>query len=93
MHLYQGATRMSIFMERFSLGMRIRMSEGSEQNLPLLIEAEWVDPDTAPKIKHLIAIVIVCGFIVVTYRYYLHGNEGFWVDAESLCEDCLHLLG
>ena len=69
MHLYQGATRMSIFMERFSLGMRIRMSEGSEQNLPLLIEAEWVDPDTAPKRKHLIAIVIVCGFIVVTYRY------------------------
>jgi hypothetical protein len=56
-HLYQGLMQ-SVFMERFTLGMRIRMPEITIQSLSLMgvavaellkrLEAEWVDPGTEP---------------------------------------------
>jgi len=83
-------------MERFTLGMRIRMPEITIQSLPLMgvtvdellssrLEAEWIDSGTEPTRKRL--ITIVCGYIVVvTFGYSLRGHEGFWMDAGRLCE-------
>ena len=92
-HLYQGSMQ-SVFMERFTLGMRIRMPEITIQSLPLMgsavaellnrLEAEWINPGTDPTRKRL--ITMVCGYIVVTFGYSLRGHEGFWTDAGRLCE-------
>jgi hypothetical protein len=92
-HLYQGSMQ-SVFMERFTLGMRISLPESTIQSFPLMgvavaellsrLEAEWVDPGTEPTRKRL--ITMVCGYIVVTFGYSLRGHEGFWTHAGRLCE-------
>ena len=92
LHLFQGAMQ-SVLMERFALGMKIRMPVLSNRNKPLMgavvkvvlefMDREWSHPDTGVERKRLLAM---CGgYIVTTYGYSLRGgNEGFWVDASRL---------
>ena len=87
-----GGSMQSIFMERFALGMKIRMPQEKVRNLPLLgnvvshvlkvMEAEWLAPGTSRKRKREISMC--AGYLAVTYVYGLRGNEGFWVDADRL---------
>ena len=82
----------TILMERFVKGMKIRMPVESSRNLPLLgpvvkrildeIEFEWSLPHTIEDRKRV--LVMTAGYIAVTYAYSLRGNEGFWVDGDSL---------
>ena len=84
----------SNFMERFVKGMRSRMSEESERNLPLggmvvqrlleEIEFEWALPFTTAKRKRL--LTMAAAYISITYSLSLRGNEGFWVDGDALCD-------
>jgi len=87
-------SKQTIFMERFTQGMRIRMPAEKVRNLPLLGEAvskilavmeeQYSDFTTSTKRKREIAMVIamVAGYIAVTYCYGLRGNEGMWVDTD-----------
>ena len=82
----------TISMERFVKGMKTRMPVESSRNLPLLgpvvkrildeIEFEWSLPHTIEDRKRM--LVMTAGYIAVTYSYSLRGNEGFWVDGDSL---------
>ncbi len=93
LHLFQGSMQ-SRFMERFVLGMKVRMPAMTKQNKPITgrlvkaildrIEAEWIDPDTTDERRRL--LTMCGGYISVTYGYSLRGNEGLWVDAERLIE-------
>ena len=84
----------SNFMERFVKGMRSRMPEESERNLPLggsvvqrlleEIEFEWASPSTTAKRKRL--LTMTAAYISITYSLSLRGNEGFWVDGDTLCD-------
>ena len=85
----------TVLMERFVKGMKTRMPVESSRNLPLLgpvvncilneIEFEWALPHTDPKRKRM--LTMVAGYVSVTYAYSLRGNEGFWVDGDSLIKN------
>ena len=85
----------TVLMERFAKGMKTRMPVESSRNLPLLglvvekildeIEFEWSLPYTSDSRKRL--LVMAAGYISVTYAYSLSGNEGFWVDGDSLVKN------
>ena len=87
-----GGSMQSIFMERFALGMKIRMPQEKVRNLPLLghvvsevlrlMELERIAPGTTRQRKREISMC--AGYLAVTYVYGLRGNEGFWVDADRL---------
>ena len=82
----------SIFMERFALGMKIRMPQEKVRNLPILghvvscvlrrMEEEWLAVGTTRKGKREISMC--AGYLAVTFVYGLRGNEGFWVDGDRL---------
>ena len=84
----------SNFMDRFVKGMRSRMPEESERNLPLggvvvqrLLEEkefEWALPFTTANRKRL--HTMTAAYISITYSLSLIGNEGFWVDGDALCD-------
>ena len=84
----------SNFMERFMKGMRARMPEESERNLPLgglvvqrlleEMEFEWALPTTTAQRKR--KLTMTAAYISVTYTLSLRGNEGFWVDGDALCD-------
>jgi hypothetical protein len=91
LHMNAGPMQ-SVFMERFTLGMKARMPSDTMRNLPLLghvvskvlseASLEWNDARTPASRKRVLAM---CGgYIATTYAYSLRGNEGFWVDAERL---------
>ena len=85
-------------MERFVKGMRSRMPEESERNLPLgglvvqrlleEMEFEWALPHTTAQRQR--QLTMTAAYIAVTYTFSLRGNEGFWVDGDTLC-DHIHL--
>ena len=91
LHMNAGPMQ-SVFMERFVMGMKVRMPTDSVRNLPLLgfvtakilceVEREWRDAGTPAWRKRVLAM---CGgYIATTYVYSLRGNEGFWVDGDRL---------
>ena len=85
----------TVLMERFVKGMKTRMPVESSRNLPLLgpvvkrlldeIEFEWSLPHTTEDRKRILAMT--AGYMAVTYSYSLRGNEGFWVDGDSLVKN------
>ena len=92
-HLHDDSLQ-SVFMERFIKGMKTRMPVSSWRNLPLTgkvvkrildkIEFKWALPFTDSKEKR--RLVMAAAYIATTYTYSLRGNEGFWVDGDSLCK-------
>jgi len=92
LHMHYGPMQ-TIFMERFTQGMRIRMPAEKLRNLPLLgssvakilevMEEQYMDFTTSNKRKREITSMCA-GYIAVTYCYGLRGNEGMWVDADRL---------
>ena len=84
----------SVFMERFVRGMKARMPVATARNLPLTgivvkrildkIEFEWALPTTSKSDKR--KLTMVAAYVATTYSYSLRGNEGFWVDGDSLCQ-------
>ena len=84
----------SLLMERFTKGMKARMPVATARNLPLTgtvvkrildkIEFEWALQSTSQKEKR--KLTMVAAYIATTYAYSLRGNEGFWVDGDSLCQ-------
>ena len=85
----------STLMERFAKGMKARMPVESARNLPLVgpvvkrmldeIELEWALYFTPTPRKR--ALAMVAGYMAITYAYSLRGNEGFWVDGDSLVDN------
>jgi hypothetical protein len=87
-----GGSMQSVFMERFSLGMKTRMPQEKVRNLPLLgnvvskvlevMEASRNSPGTSRQRQREISMC--AGYLAVTYVYGLRGNEGWWVDGDRL---------
>ncbi len=96
LHLYDGPTQ-TVFVERFVRGMAARMPQESSQNLPMsgvvvryvlsVCESEWWDESTAPDRRRW--VLMLAAYLCVTYGLSLRGNEGFWVDANRLCDHVL----
>ena len=91
LHMNAGAMQ-SVFMERFTMGMKSRMPSDSVRNLPLLghvvakilsvVDLEWKNATTPAWRKRVLSM---CGgYIATTYVHSLRGNEGFWVDGDRL---------
>ena len=82
----------STFMERFMVGMQNRMPVDSNRDTPLLghvvaamlgcMKGEVKHSNTPAKRRRL--LIMVGGYVCVTYAYSLRGNEGFWVDGDRL---------
>ena len=93
-HLHDDPTQ-STFMERFMAGMQNRMPLDSKRDAPLLghvvaamlnlMARELVNPTTGAKRKRL--LTMTGAYMVITYSYSLRGNEGFWVDGDSLADN------
>ena len=49
------------------------------------IELEWALHFTPAPIKRMLAMV--AGYMATTYAHSLRGNEGFWVDGDSLVDN------
>ena len=97
LHMYNGPMQ-SVLMERFALGMQARMPQKQKRNRGFsgrlcksmldLMDEEWENPHIPPDRRR--DITMVAGYIAVAYGYALRGNEGFWVDAQRLCDN-LHV--
>ena len=88
----------SVFMERFMAGLQSRMPLDSQRDAPLLghvvsamldvMAKEVTNPNTKEKRRRL--LTMTGAYMAVTYSYSLRGNEGFWVDGDSLVAN-IHL--
>ena len=88
----------SVFMERFMAGLQSRMPLDSQRDAPLLghvvsamldlMAREVTNPNTKEKRRRL--LTMTGAYMAVTYSYSLRGNEGFWVDGDSLVAN-IHL--
>ena len=93
-HSYDDPTQNSV-VERFIAGMKARMPVDFARNLPLMgsvvkrildnLELEMFGGVASKERKRL--LTMVGGYIAVTYSYSLRGNEGFWVDGDSLVKE------
>ena len=73
-------------------GLQNRMPLDSKRDAPLLghvvsamlnlIAKEFINVNTTEKRRRLLTMTGAC--MAVTYSYSLRGNEGFWVDGDSL---------
>ena len=107
-HLEEGPTQ-TIFLERMVAGMEARMPKDDSRNLPmnstmiLYILDELENRLFHPRVsRHDRRLLIMTGaYLVIAYGYSLRGYEGFWVDAQRLCDNitvgkhderCPHLI-
>ena len=88
--MYEGLIH-SLLIERFAKGTKKNITDGSDQNKPLIslvinyilnyIDHKWVGSDTYQESKRELLMTASC--IYVEYGYSLKGCEGFCVESQQ----------
>ena len=84
----------TMFLESMLKGIHARMSVVTSRNvlmtsimvcyIPKVLEIKPAAPETINYCR--IPVIMTGDYLVITFGYLRQGNEGFWVDADFLCQ-------